>query len=171
MVPVNRHKDSMAKPDPQALVGTTVTPMQARYASWTADVLVYTIVLNLFVEYTRAIVVESFTISILTAILLKAILDLLGGLEHRVSAFWKQRDGGAARVLGALSVFAILFGGKFVILEVVDVVFGDLVELGHFIEVSVLVIAMLVSRVTMDWVYQQLGEQATAHDTDGRGAA
>jgi hypothetical protein len=35
------------------------------------DVLVYIVVLNLFVEWAPAVVIESFTVSILTAIALK----------------------------------------------------------------------------------------------------
>jgi len=143
----------------EPLVGTTVTTAQARYASWTADVLVYTIVLNLFVEYVPVVVIDSFTISILTALLLKAMLELLGHLEHRTSAFWKAREGILARIMGALSVFVILFGGKLLILEVVDLVFGDHVQLGHFVEVAIMIITMIAARAAMDWVYRKLGEQ------------
>lgn len=138
---------------------TAITSLQARYASWTADVLVYTIVLNFFVEHVEAIVIDSFTISVLTALLLKLMLDALGGLEHRVAHFWSERDGVVPRILGAVSVFAILFGGKLLILEVVNVVFGEHVELGHFVEVAVLIVAMIAARASMDWVYHKLGER------------
>lgn len=49
----------------------TITRSQARFVSWVADVLVYIVVLNLFVEWAPAVVIESFTVSILTAIALK----------------------------------------------------------------------------------------------------
>jgi hypothetical protein len=62
---------------------STITSAQARYASWVADVLVYIVVLNLFVEFVDAIVIESFWISILTAILLKLLLDALVGVGRR----------------------------------------------------------------------------------------
>ena len=67
------------------------TRRQMIFFSWTKDVLIYVVVLNLFVEYVEAVVIDSFTISILTAILLKALLDLILGLEHRVDHFFEAR--------------------------------------------------------------------------------
>jgi len=112
----------------------TITQKQRLYVSWTSDVLVYIVVLNLFVEFVDAIVIDSFWISILTAVLLKALLD----------------------------VVMILFTSKFIILEVVDIVFGDHVELGHFIHVLVLIIAMIVAKALMVKVYKNLGESTSS---------
>ena len=136
----------------------TMNRNQARFADWMADVLVYIVVLNLFVEYVDAIVIDSFTISIFTAILLKLMVDLLAGVEHRVLHFFQQREGTINRVLGGLSVFAILFLGKLLILEVVDIVFGDHVELGHFIDVVLLIIAMIASRLIVQKIFEGLGD-------------
>ena len=55
----------------------TITSEQQRFLSWSADVLVYIVVLNLFVEFVDAIVIESFWISILTAVLLQALLSVV----------------------------------------------------------------------------------------------
>jgi hypothetical protein len=137
---------------------STITSAQARYASWVADVLVYIVVLNLFVEFVDAIVIESFWISILTAILLKLLLDALVGVEHRVGGYFRARDSTVFKVLGFVSVFSILFFGKLLILEVVNVVFGDEVDLGHFVEIAALIVAMIVVRGAMQWIYERLGD-------------
>ncbi len=55
-----------------------MTSAQASYVSWMADVLVYIVV----VEFHHAIVIDSFWISILTAILLKLLLDDRGSRRH-----------------------------------------------------------------------------------------
>lgn len=140
----------------------TITNAQARYTSWMADVLVYIVVLNLFVEFVDAIVIDSFWISILTAILLKLMLDALKGVEHRVGGFFRAREGGIYKVLGWASIFSILFLGKLLILEVVNIVFGDHVDLGHFIEIAALIISMIVVRRTMQWIYERLGDHPEA---------
>ena len=54
----------------------TVTRAQEIYTSWATDLLIFVVVLNLFVEYVDAVVIDSFTISILTALLLKIVLSL-----------------------------------------------------------------------------------------------
>jgi hypothetical protein len=144
----------MTEPD-SALVG--ISRRQALFADWMTDVLVYIVVLNLFVEYVDAIVIDSFTISILTAILLKAMLDRLVGLEHRVRAYFSAKEGTIFRVLSVVAVLSILFFGKLLILEVVNFVFGDHVELGHFIDVVALIIAMMAARWFVQWIYERLG--------------
>ena len=136
----------------------TINRAQEWYVSWTVDLLIYTVVLNLFDEYVDGVTIESFTVSILTAVLLKVILVLLTGAEQRVHHYFAEKGTTAAKVIGAVLIFAILFGGKLLILEVVDIVFGDEVELGHFIEVVALILTMMIARRLGDWIFKRLGE-------------
>jgi hypothetical protein len=140
----------------------TPTRRQLIFFSWTKDVLIYVVVLNLFVEYVDKIVIDSFTISILTAILLKALLDLILGLEHRVAHFFETRPGNLSKFLRIMSTWLILFLSKFLILEAVDLVFGDHVELGNFVHVLSLVIALMVAREAVQRIYVALGSSDTA---------
>ena len=57
-----------------------------------------------------------------------------------------------------MTMFAILFFSKFVVLEVIDIVFGDRVTLGGFLEVLVLVLTMILARLGVAWVYRRLGD-------------
>lgn len=135
----------------------TISQKQDVFFSWTSDVLIYTIVLNLFVEHVDAVVIDSFTISILTAVLLKVLLDLVMGLEHQVHGFFAGKEGAVFKFLGTVSLFAILFLGKLFILEVVNLVFGDHVELGHFVDVLALVLALMITRELFHRFYLRLG--------------
>lgn len=139
----------------------TITWPQSVYLSWMTDILIYTIVLNLFVEYAEAVVIDSFTISILTAILLKILLDIVLRFEHRVRGYFAGKEGAVFTVLGALSMFAILFLGKLFILEAVNFVFGDHVELGHLIEVIAIVLALIITRELFHRFYLWLGDPDT----------
>jgi hypothetical protein len=144
---------------PEGVKTITITRKQAQFSDWMADVLVYTVVLNLFEEHLHAIVIDSFTISILTAIFLKALLDAIAGLEHRVVSYFKSKQGLFFTVAGLISVFLVLFLGKLFILEAVNFVFGEHVELGHFIEIFVLIVGMMGARKLLQVVYQRLGEE------------
>jgi hypothetical protein len=130
-----------------------VTPAQERFADWMRDVLVYTVVLNLFVEFSDAVVIDSFVISIFTAVVMKVLLDLLTLAEHHVSHFFSKIH----KMLGFLSMWVVLFLSKFVILEVIDIIFGDHVELGKFLDVVVLVLALMISRALVVKAYDALG--------------
>ena len=136
----------------------TVTPAQDRYRSWASDVLVYTVVLNLFVEYSSAIIIDSFTISIFTAALLKVMLDLLTFAEHKARHFFGRIN----KWLGYLAMWLVLFLSKFVILEVVDIVFGEHVELGKFLDVVFLIVTMMVVRAVMAEIYVRLGDGSSS---------
>ena len=131
----------------------TVTTAQERFMSWASDVLVYTVVLNLFVEYADAIVIDSFTISLFTAVVLKVLLDLLTLAEHRVSHFFAKIH----KVLGYISMWVVLFLSKFIILEVIDVIFGDHVDLGKFLDVVVLVLSLMIVRALVAKAFESLG--------------
>ena len=54
--------------------------------------------------------------------------------------------------------------GKLFILEAVNFVFGDQVELGHFIQVLVLILAMIVSREIANWFFKRLGNKTSSEE-------
>ena len=135
----------------------SVSRKQLQFADWMTAILLYTIVLNLFVEYVDAVIIDSFTISIFAAIVLKALLDIILRLEHRVSAYFGAREGTVNRILQVVLTFAILFLSKFVILEVIDIIFREHVELGGFIPLVAMIITMLVSERVVHLIYRRLG--------------
>jgi hypothetical protein len=79
-----------------------------------------------------------------------------------VADFFKSRPGKLSNLLRIIATWLILFLSKFLILEVVDLVFGEHVELGKFIDVIVLVIALMVAREVFQRIYISLGEREPA---------
>jgi len=120
-------------------------------------VLVDIVVLNLFVEFVHTIVIDSFYISILTAVLLTLMVDAVKALEQSVSASFAGKEGAVWKPVRFLAVWLILFLSKFVILEAVNFAFGDHVELGSFIEIVALIVPMLAANATLQTIYHRLG--------------
>ena len=145
--------------DNKSIKEVTITRRQEIFISWTKDVLIYIVVLNLFVEFNPKIVIDSFTISIFTAIVLKILLEIILRIEHVVGDFFKSRPGKLSNFLRILSTWLILFLSKFVILEVIDIIFGEHVELGKFLDVIVLVIILMLARELFQRIYISLGER------------
>jgi hypothetical protein len=139
----------------------TITRAQAQFVSWVSEVLLDIVVLNLFVEYVHTIVIDSFAISVLTALLMKLAIDAVKGLERRVAGYFRTKQGLVWRALGLMVVFSILFLSKFVILELVNIVFGDHVQLGHFIEIVSIILTMLVASALLRLVFRRLGRIET----------
>lgn len=130
---------------------------QGRFIRYLLYVLVDLTVLNLFVEYWDRIVIDSFTISLLTPVLLQVLLKATLAVEHRIGGYFRARSGPGALVLRVLATWALLFGSKFVILEIVDIVFGDRVDFGGLIAFILLVVALLAAEKILPHIYHTLG--------------
>jgi hypothetical protein len=113
------------------------------------DVFVYVVVLNLFIEYFPAVISETFTLSLLTAVLLKAVLEVVVAVKTRARTRFTAARTPAGKVVAGVLLWVVLFGSKFVVLETVDIVFGDSVSLGSFVSVTLLIITLLVSRLAV----------------------
>ena len=138
-----------------------LTGAQRYYADAMMDVFVYTVVLNLFVEYVDSIVIDSFTVSLLTAIVMKVMIDLINLAVDQVKDYFGDEGGGLAKVLLVLSAWAIMFGSKIVILLVIQVIFEEDVDLGGFVNVLLLVVAMMVARRLSNLAFRRLGDDTT----------
>jgi hypothetical protein len=113
------------------------------------DLFVYVVVLNLAIEYVPAVISEGFTLSLLTALLLKVALELVILLKTRVITRLRAATSRRAKAAAGLSLWVVAAGSKLVVLELVDLVFGDAVSLGGFVPVTLLVVALLMSRAAV----------------------
>jgi hypothetical protein len=138
----------------------TITRAQFRFSKALTEILVYIVVLNLFVEYVDTVIIASFTISILTAVLLWLMLGAIAGIEHRVAGYFRRRKGVVPRILRYLSAWAILFVSKFVILEVVAFASRGQAALGHFVEIVAIVLALMGAEYLLRRAYRALGSPA-----------
>ncbi|TKV58306.1 hypothetical protein FDO65_12015 [Nakamurella flava] len=124
------------------------------------DLLVYVVVLNLFAEYFPHVISESFTLSLLTAVLLKAVLELVRLAKTSVLTRFRQADGPRAKAVAALLLWGVAFSSKFVVLELVNLVFGDRVSLGGFFSVTLLVVVLLSARAAVRWMLPGIDSEA-----------
>ena len=64
--------------------------LEPHAAAAVVDVFVYVVVLNLFVEYLPQVLSETFTLSLLTAVLLKGVLEAVVAVKNRVTTRFRQ---------------------------------------------------------------------------------
>jgi hypothetical protein len=107
------------------------------------------VVLNLAIEYVPSVISESFTLSLLTAILLKVALEVVIALKNRVIKRFHAATTRRGRIAAALSLWVVAAGSKLVVLELVALVFRDAVSLGGFISVTLLVVTLLLARAAV----------------------
>lgn len=126
------------------------------------DVLVYVVVLNLAAEYLPSVIAESFTLSLLTALLLKLTLEVVLSAKDRLKRRFKAATTLPAKVLAGVLLWLVMVGSKFVVLELVAVLFAGQVQLGGFFSVTGLILVLLLARNGVRALLET--SSATGHD-------
>jgi hypothetical protein len=151
----------------EALMPATAEPpsnSQRLFVRYFTAVLIDLVVLNLFVEYSKKVTIDSFTISLLAAILLQVLLKITIAVEHQVAAYFNARPPGRLNTFFRFFfAWLVLFGSKFVILEALTLAFGDYVRFeGRFngiVTLIVVLVAMLVAEEALVRLYKKLGDK------------
>ncbi len=134
---------------------------QRLFVRYFSGILIDLVVLNLFVEYSGKVFIDSFTTSLLAAVVLQVLLKLTIAIEHRVAACFIGKSGALMIFLRFFFAWLILFGSKFVILEAIVQLFGDNVRFeGRFdgiLTLIVVVVVMLVAEEAIVRLYRKLG--------------
>lgn len=110
------------------------------------DIFVYLVVLGLFTQLFPAVISETFVLALLTAVLLKVVLEAVLWVKKRVLARIRTAETAAARAVNVVALILILPGSKFVVLELVAWAFGGSVRLGGFFQVTLLIVVLMLAR-------------------------
>lgn len=137
---------------------------QRLFVRYFTAILIDLVVLNFFMEFSGKVIIESFTISLLVAVVLQVLLKATLVVEHWVAAYFKSRPGKFMTFMRFFCAWLVLFGSKFVILEVISRLFGDKVRFeGRFhglITIIVIAVVMLVAEELIVRLYRRLGDKA-----------
>ena len=153
-------QDDFVNEIPEVVSAETPSNKQTLFLRYFIAILIDLVVLNLFAQYWDRVFVDAFSTSLLVAILLQVLLKLALAIEHRVAAVFAKKEGISARVMRALSAWAILFVSKLIILAAINQLFGDRVvfEGNHHGVVAflVVVVVMLVAEEAFLRLYHKL---------------
>jgi hypothetical protein len=112
--------------------------------------LVDLVVLGLFDQYSDKVYVESFTTMLLASIVLQFLLKGTIAVEHWVASLFKGKTGGWWKTLRFFCAWLVLFGSKFVILEALDIAFGESVSFEGVFHGIVWLIIVVVTMVIVE---------------------
>jgi hypothetical protein len=135
---------------------------QRLFVRYFTAVLIDLVVLNIFVEYSLHVNIDSFTMSLLAAVLLQVLLKVTLVIEHRVAAYFKARPGRLMTFFRWFFAWLVLFGSKFVILEALSFTFGDKVRFEGpwhgIVALIIVLVVMLVAEELVSRLYRRLGK-------------
>lgn len=104
------------------------TDRQRLAVHYLTAVLIDLVVLNLFDEFSNLIHIASFSWSLLAAVLLQSFLKATNAIMYHVNLFFSARRGVVMAGLRLFIAWLVLFLSKFVILEIIEILFGDKVR-------------------------------------------
>jgi len=110
------------------------------------DVFVYLVVLGLFIQLFPAVISETFLLALLTAVLLKAVLEVVLLVKRAILGRIRGAEGTVVRIVNTTALLLILPGSKLLVLGLVDALFGGAVELGGFVQVTGLIVVLMLAR-------------------------
>ena len=139
----------------------TANEGQKQFLRYYTGFLMDLVVLNLFAEWWDLVYVSGFTVSLLAALVLQALLKGTIAVEHKVAAYWKAKGPGKVNTfMRYFCAWLVLFGSKFVILEAIVQIFGKEVHfLGMWhgvVTLIVVVVVMLIAEELMVRVYRRI---------------
>jgi len=139
----------------------TANDGQKQFLRYYTGFLMDLVVLNLFAEWWSYVYVSSFTVSLLAALVLQALLKATIAVEHKVALYWKAKGPGKVNTfMRYFCAWLVLFGSKFVILEAIVQIFGKEVHfLGMWhgvVTLIVVVVVMLVAEELMVRLYRRI---------------
>jgi len=143
-------------------MGEAPSDAQRLFVRYFTAILIDLVVLNLFVEFSKHVNIDSFFMSLLAAVLLQILLKVTLAIEHRVAAYFKAKPGRLMTFLRWFFAWLVLFGSKFVILEALSFTFGDKVRFEGpwhgIVALIIVLIVMLVAEELVARLYRRLAK-------------
>jgi hypothetical protein len=121
------------------------------------DVFVYLVILDLFVQYVPQVISETFALSLLTALLLKVVLEIILLVKNLAKRGFHRASTLPGKAVAALGLWAIVVGSKFLVLEAVALAFSDRVKLGGYFAVTALILVLLAARAAVRLLLRRRG--------------
>jgi hypothetical protein len=126
---------------------------QLLFIRYVTAILIDLTVLNLFNEYWINVQISSFSISLLVAIVLQLMLQITFKIEHGVGSYLLKEGRKGLRIFTA---WALLFGSKFAILWVLELLFDDKImfkgPVHGIVAFIIVIITMVVTEGLMKWI-------------------
>ncbi len=153
----------MSQEKQSSTVSRSFSHRQLLFLKYTFFVLVDLAVLGLFNQYWELVYIETFTIAILTAMLLQFLMQMALKVEHiAADYFFGGKTGTHIKVMRGVSAWAIIFVSKLVILEAISLTFGNSVEFSGpihgVVSFIVVVVGIIVAEQAFLWIYRSLAD-------------
>lgn len=138
-----------------SLTDKVINRKQQLFVRYVSAVLIDLTVLSLFNEFLpEYLYIASFSLALLTAIMLQFLLQLTLKFEHKFSEyFFGGKSGLKVNIMRGVSVWAIIFISKLVMLKAISIAFGSDVHFGGPVHGVVAFIIIITTMILVEQVF------------------
>lgn len=130
---------------------------QEIYRNMILGVLLYSVVLGFFNDYTDILDTRSYSTTFAVAIVLQVLTFATLLLKDRIVAHFRKKDSTHKLLLG-FSLWLLMFLSKFVFLDVIDIIFGSYVTISGFVGLLLIIISLTLVQYLVETVDKKLAK-------------
>ena len=130
---------------------------QKIYREIILGILLYSVVLGFFNDYTNILHTGTYSVTFAVAIVMEMLTYLTFLLKDLIVGWFKDKEGKIYRYAMFFSVWLVLFLSKFVFLEVIAIVFRSEVKISGFVGLLIIVICLTAAEKIVNLIDKRLG--------------
>lgn len=119
--------------------------------------LLYAVVLGFFNDYTAFVDAESFSTLFFASFVLQLLTILAFRLKGSIVSWLKEKQGAVYRFLTFFFVWLVMFLSKFVFVWVIDMLFGNAINIYGFFGILLVVLTVTIIHKLTDVIFVRLG--------------
>jgi hypothetical protein len=139
---------------------TIFTPRQLMFDAMFVGTLIYAVVLGFFNDYTSIVQANSFSTIFFASVVLQILTYYTFALKKLLLARLKDREGAWYTLLRFFCLWLIMFLSKFVFVWVIDLIFGDAINIYGFFGILAVVASATVIAKLADYIFARLGAKS-----------
>lgn len=120
--------------------------------------LIYAVVLGFFNDYTSIVYAKSFSTIFYAAVVLEILTYLAFLLKGKIVAWLRHKAGLIYHILMFFFVWLVMFLSKFVFIWVIDLIFGNNININGFFGILALALSVTIIHKLADKVFISLGD-------------
>jgi hypothetical protein len=138
---------------------STFNSSQILFKELFVGTLIYAVVLGFFNDYTSIVEAGSFSTIFYAAVVLETLTYLAFLLKRKIVNRLSGRNGSTHKMFMFFSVWLVMFLSKFVFIWVVDMIFGNNINIYGFFGILLIILCVTITHQLADRTFTNLGSR------------
>ncbi len=136
---------------------TRQTIKQKMFDDIVSGILLYSVVLAFFSDYTSLLYTKSYSVTFAVAVVMEILTYLTFAIKDRIVSYFRGRGDRYQKLRMGLGVWLVMFLSKFVFLGAISVIFRGEVQVSGFLGLIVIIVCMTIAQKLIQLAYNALG--------------